>query len=373
MVRFALRNLLDARGRFAATVAAIGVSVFLMLFQGSLLAGFLRAAGRIIVAADADLWIMARGVPCVDFPAPLPSRLRELARGDPDVAHAFRLITGFVWWQRPDGLRRTVALVGADEAVGPGLPLPRQPGSPALLPDAVVADRGTLRALGVAVTGDVVGIGGRRASLAGIVEDFGSFLGSPYAFTGFEDARRVLRIDDGTTGFVALRLAAGADPETTRRRLQRRFADFDVRTGNEFARASGLYWMTQTGAGGAIGLAALLGFVVGAVVISQTVYATTMERIEEFATMRALGASDVHLGVVVLTQSIACGLLGTLFGLTITWPLCRLARRYVVSWVHTPPVAVMAVIGATGVMCLLAAWIPMRTALRVDPGRVFRA
>jgi putative ABC transport system permease protein len=372
-MRLALRNLGHARGRFAATVAAIGVSVFLMLFQGSLLAGFLRAAGQIVTAADADLWIMPRGVPCVDFPAPLPSRLRDLARGDSSVASAFRVVTGFVWWQRPDGARRTVALVGADEAVGRGLPLPRQTESRAILPDGVVTDRGTLAELGVVTVGDAVAIGDRRAVLAGIADGFGSFLGSPYAFTGHEDARRFLRVDGDTTSFVALRLVSGANRRAVRARLQRRFPDVDIREADEFARASGIYWMTRTGAGGAIGLAALLGFVVGAVVISQTVYATTMENLDEFATLRALGASGTFLARVVLIQSLACGSLGSVLGLAMAFPLCELARRYVVAWVHTPTVAVVAVIGAAGLMCLVAAWIPTQAVLRVDPGRVFRA
>ena len=39
------------------------------------------------------------------------------------------------------------------------------------------------------------------------------------------------------------------------------------------------YWITQTGAGGAILTAALLGFFIGLAVVSQSIYATTMEEI----------------------------------------------------------------------------------------------
>jgi hypothetical protein len=45
------------------TVAGIGFAAFFMIFQGSLLAGFLRAASKVVESGDADLWIAARGVP----------------------------------------------------------------------------------------------------------------------------------------------------------------------------------------------------------------------------------------------------------------------------------------------------------------------
>jgi len=77
----AWRNLSHDRTRFVVTILGIGFALFLMTFQGSLLAGFLRAASSVIDATDADLWITARGVPCFDFATPLPDRFGAVALG----------------------------------------------------------------------------------------------------------------------------------------------------------------------------------------------------------------------------------------------------------------------------------------------------
>ena len=60
----------------------------------------------------------------------------------------------------------------------------------------------------------------------------------------------------------------------------------------EFSNRSQMFWVLQTGAGGAILIAALLGFVVGFVVVSQNMYAMTMEKLDSGWTITA-----VHLDV----------------------------------------------------------------------------
>lgn len=60
------------------------------------------------------------------------------------------------------------------------------------------------------------------------------------------------------------------------------------------------YWLFTTGAGLAVLLAALLGLVVGIVVVAQTIYATTMDHLREYGALKAMGATNRYLyGVIV--------------------------------------------------------------------------
>jgi putative ABC transport system permease protein len=128
----------------------------------------------------------------------------------------------------------------------------------------------------------------------------------------------------------------------------------------------------KTGAGSAILTAAVLGFLIGLVVVSQTIYANTMENIEEYATLKALGASRVFVARIVLIQSLICGAAGSILGLLAVVPAMNYAKS-LIPWIHTPwwlPV-IMAVLSL--LMCSLASVASVRSALTVDPGRVFRA
>src|SRR5437660_10100115 len=78
-MKLAWQNIVHDRARFLATVLGVSFAVFQMVFQGSLLAGFLQAASRFIDASDFDIWITARGVQALEFAECLEDRVREMA------------------------------------------------------------------------------------------------------------------------------------------------------------------------------------------------------------------------------------------------------------------------------------------------------
>jgi len=159
---------------------------------------------------------------------------------------------------------------------------------------------------------------------------------------------------------------------TTQAALSRRLPELDVLNKDQFSTRAKLYWTTQTGAGGALLTAAVLGFIVGVLIMSQTVYATTMEHIEEFATLKALGASRFFIVQIVLIQALVSAVLGWALGMLLSIPVLSLVSR-AISWIHTPW-ELPAGLGATTLMlAALASITAVRAALTVEPGRVFRA
>lgn len=372
-MQLAWKNILHDRMRFFITVLGIAFAVFLMVFQGSLLFGFSTAASKMVDATDADLWITARGVLCFDFSAPLSRRFMEIAQSAPGVEYASRMVISYAEYRTADGRHHVIALVGADPEVGQRFPVPFVPGAQsALEPDSVVIDESNAAALEVTALPVDVEINQHRARVLRKVSGFSSFVGSPYVFTSYANAVKYLGIRPQDSMYILLRLKPGVSPARVKRVLQARLPEVDIWTHDEFSQQSKTYWITQTGAGGGILVAAILGFLVGLVVVSQTMYATTMERLEEFATLKALGASKWFIMRIVLTQAVACGVVGCIIGLVVTFPAVDNARQFI-AWIRTPwwlPVGVWA---PTLMMCVLAAIMSIKAALNVEPARVFRA
>ena len=368
----AFRNLLHDRVRFLVTALGVAFAVFLMIFQGSLLIGFLGAAAEIIDAADSDIWITPRGVSCFDFSATMDRRFREIAQGIPGVASVSRVSVAFANYRKPDGQHQTVVLVGADPTVGSRFPLPYLPDSPGVLdPEAIVIDESNADGLGVDTFPANIEINSKRAHVSGTARGFASFLGSPYVFASYEDASRYAGLGPEEGVYLILRVAKDYDIASVKGQLTARLPEVDVWTRDEFARRSKLYWITQTGAGAAILTAAVLAFLIGLVVVSQTIYATTMEHLDEFATLKALGASQRFVINVVLNQSLACCIAGCVLGLLVTIPMVAFARR-AVAWIYTPWWLMLVVLLPSLLMCVLASIISIRTALSVEPAKVFR-
>ena len=89
-----------------------------------------------------------------------------------------------------------------------------------------------------------------------------------------------------------------------------RLPDTEVLTQDEFRKRSQAYWLFQTGAGAALIAGAVLGLIVGIVIVAQTLYSSTKDHINEFATLRALGAGAGYIVKVILMQAVLSGLIG---------------------------------------------------------------
>jgi len=369
----AWRNLEHDRFRFLVTIVGIAFAVFLMILQCSLLAGFLRASSKSIDITDADLWIASRGVEAFEFASPLPGRFYDIAAGVEGVESVRRMTLGFTFFQKPSGMQQSVLLIGGEPGTGNRFPIPyADVQRTSVAPEAILVDRSNTSALGVDVLPLGIEIGARRAHVVEIIEGFGSFFGTPYIFTGYADAVRYLRWPGDADVFLTVRVRPGQDAREVQRALQRRLPEVDVWTRDEFSLRARLFWVRKTGAGGAILMVAFLGFLVGMVIVSQNIYATTMENLEEFATLKAIGARRWYVQKVVLTQALACGVVGSLGGLAALLSLLEPIRRWI-SWIYVPWWLPLGMILLGLVMCVLASVVSIRKAVAVEPGRVFRA
>jgi putative ABC transport system permease protein len=372
-VWLAWRNLNHDRFRFLVTVVGIAFAVFLMIFQGSLLVGFLRASSKTIDMTEADLWIAARGVESCEFAGPMPERLYDIAAGVRGVAGVYRMTVGFTFYQKPSGMQQSVLLIGAEPGIGRDFPIPyADPQRTSVAPEAILVDESNAVALDVGSVPQGIEIGSRRAKVSEIIEGFGSFFGTPIIFSGYTDAVRYLRWPTDGVVFLGVRLEPGHDPQEVKQALQARLAEVDVWTRDEFSLRSRVFWVKKTGAGAAIFLVAVLGFLVGLVIVSQNIYATTMENLEEFATLKAIGARKWYIQKVVLTQALACGIVGSLLGLSALLPLIDPVKE-TISWIYMPWWLPVGMIFVGLFMCVLASIASIKKALGVEPARVFRA
>ena len=118
----------------------------------------------------------------------------------------------------------------------------------------------------------------------------------------------------------------------------------------------------------------VMGFLVGSITIGITLYTAVLERIKEYGTMKALGATDWFLFGVLLRQSFISLVIGTVMGLI----LGAFANHFINQWVpgmtaRLDGSIIMQTILAGLVMAVLSTGLPMWRLLRLDPMEVFRS
>jgi len=296
-----------------------------------------------------------------------------MAAGVPGVLQTSRVCMAFAVYRTPAGKQQVVALVGADPNVGKRFPVPDAPESAERMsPDAVLYDVSDRKQIEVGALPAEVEINRHRASIEREIQGYGAFLGVPFLFTSYRNAIRYLDFHSDQAVYILLRTDKSYPLSVVQQSLKQRLPEVDVLTRDEFAHKSRMYWTIKTGAGGAILTAAVLGFLIGLVVVSQTIYANTMENLEEYATLKALGAPQSLVARIVLAQALICGAVGSVLGLLAVVPSISYAKS-LIPWIHAPWWLPGAMVVPSLAMCSLASIVSVRSALTVEPGRVFRA
>ena len=371
--RLAWRNITRDHVRLAIAVVGVAFAVLLMTLQMGLLYGFATTSSSLIDRSSADIWITPRGATNVDQAGQIPERQKFLALGAQGVASVDSLIVRFVPWKRPDGGTETVIVVGIESSASALQPWNFTDGGPESLqlPDGIVIDELYAEKLGVSGVGQTIEIMGQRARVIGFTSGIRTFTQSPYVFTSLDTARTLSAMSDQWTTYFLVRAEEGANIGRVRTALQLALPSTDVWTTDGFSWQTRVYWLLTTGAGAALLLAAVLGLVVGLVIVSQTLYSATVERQEEYATIRAMGASDSYLKSIILQQALISGALGYVVGTVAALAVAWMARESSAALILTfRLVLVLAVVTMT--MCVAASLISIRKVLTVDAARVFR-
>jgi putative ABC transport system permease protein len=369
----AWRNLAHDRVRLWVTLVGIVFSVVLMGMQAGLLVGFTRTTSALVDHATADLWMVPKGTLDVDLGGPLDERRRYQALAIAGIEAAEPYLVNFARWKRPDGGTESIMLVGTQIGAQLSGPWDLDEGSVADLrrPDGVIIDRLYAAKLGVAAVGDTVEINGQRARVVGFTKGIRTFTQSPYVFTSLPNARTFAGHPSTTSGYVLLGLQPGADPAAVEAEIEARIPDVEVFQKAAFAKSSSDYWLYTTGAGFSLIISALLGLVVGIVIVAQTLYASTIDRLPEYATLKAMGAPSSYLYRIIVTQAAIGAAIGYAIGLAIVAVLVLLSAE-----ASAAPVLPGWLAGGLGVltlaMCISAAMMSIRKVTAIDPVGVFR-
>ena len=374
MARLAYRNLFHDKTRFAVTLTGITFAIVLVVVQLGLFIGFTISTSSIIDHSRADLWICAKGVQYFEVGFPLPERKLYQILSVPGVAAADKYIVKFTNWRRPDGAQKSVEVIGYDVESGLGAPWGVVSGSiEALRPqDTVLVDEFYAQELGVGRPGDLVEINGYRARVVGYTSGIRSFTTTPFVFTSYKNALNYTASRDNEPTFILVRAQKGVDAQALKARISALIPTVDVHTTNEFSAKTRNYWLFTTGAGIALLVAALLGLLVGTVIVGQTIYATTVDHFRDFGILKAIGASDGYVYGVIVQQAVISASVGYVLGIAASFGVLRLSRT-AGAMIVAPWELVVSMFFLALLMCISASLISIHKVTRLDPAMVFKA
>jgi len=318
------------------------------------------------------VWIVPPNTEALQAAKPIPEAISKQARGIEGVAWAEPILFGAAQVSIPGGASEAVTVVGVKLPDLRGGPFNMVAGDPHVLaqPDTMIFEDGMRDTLGGLNLGSVREVGGRNVQVGGFTWGLVPF-GPSYAFAEYDLARLLLHVDSDRAHFILVGVRKGVAPEEVRDRLRARFPDVKVMTNKEFAASTTHYVLVRTAIGVTLGTSTVFGLVIGFVIVALTTFSAVVDNIREFGTLKAIGATNWDLAKLLLAQSVAYALLGSLIGLAVVTRISDAIRSPKFAIV-LPPALAGATVLAMVILCTLASSFALIRLRKLEPAMVFR-
>lgn len=324
-------QLIHRRGRFLAALAGVGFANLLVFFQ----LGFLGALGTAVTlpygAMRADILISAPDARTLTDGGSV-ARLRMLqALAVPGVADATAVQVGTLPLKDLAGRDLTLTVFGVDPAVMARFWAPEiGAGAVRIRPaDTMLIDAGTRflppevidglsRApLRIEALGRSLAITGHFRIGAGFEADGHAVVSDQTFLRLFPD--RSARAPK----HVLVTVAPGADPEVVAARIVRALPEGSakVRLLPVAAAEERAFQTVERPVGIIFGFGAVMGVLVGLVIVYQVLSTEVSDHLREYATLKAIGYGGGYFTGVVVEQAVILGLGGFLPGLAVSWAI----------------------------------------------------
>lgn len=405
MASIARRNLIEDLPRFLVAQAGIMFAVSLVTLQTGLYRGFSDSVTQVIDRSTADIWLASNTLVQLQLGLPLSydTKAKTAKVEGVDRAEAFQLQG--MNWRSPKNQLNGVTLVAFEADSQLFSPWNVVEGTVTSLktPYTVFADVSSLSSLGLFGPGEAGTIGMLPAKIVGLTKGTKSLVLGNLMFTSISTAQayfesrpepelpcglsdptvdcksisypkapRSLKADD-LIDFVLVRAKPGVDLLDLKLRLEQAIPRTHAYTRAEMSALNQTYWQQRSGIGFVLGLGAVVGIIVGAVVVGQILYSSISEHIKEFGTLKAMGASNWVIYGVIGEQALWMSVLGYLPGMAICLGVAQWAAASQGILILITPMSAASIFGITVLMCLGSSLFAIQKVTRVDPAIVFKS
>jgi putative ABC transport system permease protein len=221
--------------------------------------------------------------------------------------------------------------------------------------------------------GRVVELAGRRVAIGGQYVLGTGFLGLGIALASEANFFRLFPDrppDTVNLGLVSLK--PGADPERAAQALRAVLpADTQVFTRSGLVAQEVAYWTTRTGTGIIFGSGLVVSFVVGIMVLYQTLATQITRQLPQFATLKAIGYTNRYLNRVVLIESFLIMAVAFLPALGAALVVYAVVRSETLLPLRLGVPELGTVFAITLVMAAASAFLSLSGLRRADPADIF--
>lgn len=386
----ALANITSNLAKTTLSLAGIGVAIVLIFLQMGFRGAIENTATNIYNRLDFDLLIRSRDyLHFVDSATFSRDVCNEIA-GMQGVASVNRVFVTVVTWRNPIGEFKGILLLGVDPDDSPF----RDPAITAQLDqlvslDSLLVDDKTHREFGPLNKqrftsndiGRTVQVSDQPMKIAGLFNMGAGLAANGAILASLETLTQLVPYyNENRTTFGLIKLAPGENAQQRMIEFQEHFqtiagdpktARVEILDRAEVVERELVRWMGETPIGFIFTLGVIIAFLVGAAVVYMVLSNDVADRIHEYATLRAMGYSNLDLARVVMQQALYLALFSFFPSLVVSLGLYWLTSALASIELEMNWQRIGFVFGLTLVMCCLSGAMALRKLWQMDPAELF--
>jgi putative ABC transport system permease protein len=358
--------------KLMGTLLGVVFAVVLSNQQIGTFMGLIEKNTMLVNNAGADIWIAPPNTLTLEFGKTINMAAVMQARTTPGVEWAEPYLFSAGTVRIPGGGTGQVTLLGTRTPRCAGGPWNLLSGGCEVLsrPNTMIFEDAERKNLGGLNLGSVRELNGRMMTVGGFTWGLLPF-GPSYAFADYDTARELTRTESDQTSFVLVGIKKGADVEQVKRLLAERAPSTLVMTKADFKSAILKYLLSRTALGITFGTSTIFAMIVGFVIVGLSMFSAVVDNVREFGTLKAIGATNLDLGLLLIVQSVIYAIMGSVIGLALVTRMAAGIRSAKLALVLPPWLTGGTLIMMIG-LCVFASSLALLRVRKVEPAMVFR-
>ena len=375
MLKIAWKFIRFDKAKSIGVIVGILISTFLIGQQLGVFFFLSGLMGALATDVKADIWRVDNKTNDVNQLGRLDIRNLRAVQGINGVKEAFPLLISGASCNYKNGTSGGITLIGVDANQMYAV----------LTPEKITNGKATDLQLDGAVSGEyfekknlggLIDLGtdfeinGKRAFFALQTKGFRGF-GSSFCVTTIERARYYSNQSVSTISAVLVNVTPGVNVDDVVAAINKNINGVRAWPAKELAASSVKKILSSSGIALSTGTLIIFALIAGFFIIGLTMYSSALDRLKDYGTLKAIGAGNLYISRLILTQALLFSVMGFLIGLLLLEGFRRGVANSGLIFSFSP-LMLLGMFSTIGLISLGGASFALSRIRSVEPAAVFR-
>lgn len=373
MFKTAIRFILYDKPKSIGALFGVVISIFLIGQQTGIFIFLTGMMSSLVDNIDTDIWVVDNRTTNVAALGQIDARCQRQIEALPGIDHVYPLVIAGSSAKFADGKSAGITLVGSQAPSFVGGPWNISGGTKEnlLFDNAVTTDAFDKKLLGGAEIGTQFEIGGKQAKVTLQTNGARGF-GASFVFTTIDRARYFGKFPRDKVSALLVKVKPGTDSKQITQMIDKSMFGVRSWTKKDFSSATVSTILGSSGIATSVGTLILFAIIAGSIIIGLTLYSAATDRLKDYATLKAIGATNAYVRNLILTQAAIFALIGYIIGVLLMYGFkLGIAKAGIMFSYSLGMFIAFAVI--TMVISLIGVIAAIRRIVKVEPASVFRS